>query len=139
MIGAGFSVLGIIVAHLTFVMTYVIRTVGSSLARFDRSIEQAAEVLGASKARAVWEITLPILRTGLVAGGILAFIESFNDFTIAFFLTKAGMQTLPVLLYASLKYTPDPTIAAASMVQVAITMVAVLTVSRIAGVETISF
>lgn len=137
LIGVGITLLGLIIAHVTFCTAYVVKTVGSSLAKFDINIEQAAEVLGASKARAIWEITIPVIKTGIVAGGLLAWMESFNDFTIAFFISKAGMQPLQVLLYSYIKFNPDPTIAVASVIQVLVTMLAIIAVNKLAGLQSV--
>ena len=137
LIGVGITLLGLIIAHVTFCTAYVVKTVGSSLAKFDINVEQAAEVLGASKVLAIWEITLPIIKTGIVAGGLLAWMESFNDFTIAFFISKAGMQPIQVLLYSYIKFNPDPTIAVASVIQVLVTMLAILAVNKLAHLENV--
>lgn len=112
--------LGFTLAHLTITIPYVVITVGASLANFDRSTEEAARSLGASPWRAIWHVTLPMIRPGLIGGGIFAFITSFDEFIITYFLATYYV-TLPIQIFNSLSYQLDPSIAAVSGLTIMIT------------------
>ena len=112
------SLLSIVPAHLTITIPFVVISVGASLQSFDIGLEKAAQSLGASPARAFWHITLPIVRPGLVGGGIFAFIVSFDEFIITYFLS-VQTQTLPLEIFSSLRYQVSPAIAAVSALTIA--------------------
>jgi putative spermidine/putrescine transport system permease protein len=112
--------LGFALAHLTVTVPYAVITVGASLASFDRSVEEAARSLGAAPWRAVWHVTLPMIRPGLVGAGIFALITSFDEFIITYFLATY-QQTLPIQIFNSLSYQLDPSIAAVSGLTIMIT------------------
>lgn len=93
----------VILAHVTFSISYVILTVGARLASFDSSLEDAARDLGASEWRILTRVTLPLLKPSITAGLMLCFLLSFDDFLITFFVNGAGSETLPVMLYSTMK------------------------------------
>jgi putative spermidine/putrescine transport system permease protein len=107
------TVLGFLVAHLLLVIPYVVVTVGASLQTLDPSLEEAAESLGASAFGAFWHITLPGIAPGLLAGAIFAFITSFDEFIVTYFLASRNV-TVPLQIFGSLSYQLDPSIAAVS-------------------------
>ena len=102
-----------VLAHLTICVPYVVITVGASLQTFDETLEEAAISLGASPLRALWHITLPVIRPGLIGGGIFAFIVSFDEFIITYFLATFE-QTLPLQIFSTLMFQVEPSIAAVS-------------------------
>jgi len=102
---------------------------------FDRRIEEAAAVLGASPARVFREVTLPLIRPGVMAGGIFAFIVSFDQFPISLFLVVPNGETLPVVLFNYIRFDLDGAIAAASMVSIALALVVVFALERLIGLR----
>ena len=114
------SMLAFVPAHLTITIPFVIITVGASLQSFDISMEEAAQSLGASRFGAVWHITLPIIRPGLIAGAIFSFIISFDEFIITFFLATYS-RTLPLEMFSTLMFQVKPSIAAVSSLTLAVT------------------
>ncbi|MDA1044012.1 MAG: ABC transporter permease [Verrucomicrobia bacterium] len=120
------SLLAIVPAHLTITIPFVVISVGASLQSFDESLEKAARNLGATPLQALWHVTLPIIRPGLVGGGIFAFIMSFDEFIITYFLA-VQTRTLPLDIFASLRYQVSPSIAAVSTLTIAVS--AALTVA----------
>ena len=84
--GIGRPVWGLILAHTLVAVPYVMRTTLAVLHNFDRRIEEAAAVLGASPTRVFFEVTLPLIRPGVFAGGVFAFIVSFDQFPVSLFL-----------------------------------------------------
>jgi spermidine/putrescine transport system permease protein len=98
-----------IISHVTFQIPFVAIVVRSRLAGMDASIEEAAHDLGASSWQTFWNVTFPMIAPGVVAGAILAFTLSLDDFVVSFFTTGPGATTLPILIYTSVKrgITPD--------------------------------
>ncbi len=110
------GLLTLVVSHIAFSMPFVYLTVRARLADFDRSIEEAAQDLGADEAKTFWLITLPLLMPGIVSGALLAFTLSIDDFIISFFVTGKGWNTLPIYIWSQLKQGVTPEINAISAV-----------------------
>ncbi len=117
------GLLTVIFAHITFSISYVILTVGSRLAGFDRSLDDAARDLGASEWQIMYKITLPLLGPSLFASFLLSFLLSFDDFLITFFVNGAGSDTLPVKLYGFMKIGITPKLNALATVMWGITAI----------------
>jgi len=98
-----------VLAHVTFQIPFVTIVVRSRLADLDPTIEEAARDLGANAWRAFRYVTLPMMFPGIVAGALLAFTLSLDDFLVSFFTSGPGSTTLPILIYSSVKrgITPD--------------------------------
>jgi putative spermidine/putrescine transport system permease protein len=126
---------GLVVGHTLVAVPYVLRTTLAVLHDFDRRIEEAAAVLGASPTRVFFEITLPLIRPGVMAGGIFAFIVSFDQFPISLFLVVPNGETLPVVLFNYIKFDLDGAIAAASMVSIALALAVVFALERLIGLR----
>jgi putative spermidine/putrescine transport system permease protein len=127
---------GLVVGHVLIAIPYVLRTTLAVLHNFDRGLEEAARNLGASPARTFVEVTLPLIRPGVLAGAIFAFIVSFDQFPVSLFLVAPGRETLPITLFNYLKYDLDGTIAAASMVSILLSVAVVLVLDRTVGLRT---
>ena len=108
---------------------YVQRSMGAGLRDFDRSLEQAAEGLGASRPRILLRITLPLLRPSLVSAGLLAFISSFDELVVALFLAGPNM-TLPKKMFDNIMMEIDPTIAAVSVMQILLVSIVLVLIGR---------
>ena len=126
---------GLIAGHVLIAIPYVLRTTLAVLANFDRSLEEAAQNLGASPRRVFFEVTLPLIRPGVLAGGLFAFIVSFDQFPVSLFLVAPGKETLPITLFNYLKYDLDGTIAAASMVSIGLAVLVVVVLDRTVGLR----
>lgn len=133
--GIGRPVWGLILAHTLIAVPYVLRTTLAVLHNFDRRIEEAAAVLGASPARVFFEVTLPLIRPGVFAGGVFAFIVSFDQFPVSLFLVQPKAETLPVVLFNYMKFDLDGAIAAASMVSILLALSVVLVLERLIGLK----
>ncbi|HEY7887249.1 MAG TPA: ABC transporter permease subunit [Steroidobacteraceae bacterium] len=104
--------LTIVLAHITFCIAYVTVTVQSRLQGADRSLEEAAQDLGAGPARAFLEITLPLISPAIVSSWLLSFTLSLDDLVISSFVTGPGATTLPMLIYSKVKLGVSPDINA---------------------------
>ena len=133
--GIGRPLWGLVVGHTLVAVPYVLRTTLAVLTDFDRRIEEAAAVLGAPPARVFREVTLPLIRPGVMAGGIFAFIVSFDQFPISLFLVVPNGETLPVVLFNYIRFDLDGAIAAASMVSIALALAVVFALERLIGLR----
>jgi putative spermidine/putrescine transport system permease protein len=126
---------GIVLAHLGITIPYTVRTITMSLMAVDRRVEEAALVHGASPAKVFWRITLPLVRPGLIAGAVIAFLISFDEATISLFIVSVKASTLPTEIYHYLEYSTDPQIAALSVILILISIVMVVVVERLIGLR----
>jgi putative spermidine/putrescine transport system permease protein len=120
------TIIGLVLAHSVIATPLVVRSVAASLSRHDRTLEQAAANLGASPAAVLWQVTLPSILPGVLAGALFAFITSFDEIVISIFLTSPELQTLPVLMFNAVTQVLDPTIAAASSLILVCTTILIL-------------
>lgn len=127
--------LALLIAHVAITIPYTIRTVTAVLTNFNRSVEDAAASLGASPSEVFREITLPLIRPGIVAGAIFGFIVSFDQFEVSLFLVAPNSTTLPIHMFNYLRFNFDPTIAAASLVNLVIATVAIVVMERLIGLH----
>ncbi len=97
---------------------WVVRLVTASLAGFDRTIEEAAQNLGAGPFTTFWRVTLPSIRPGIVAAALFGFVTSFGNLEMSLFLVGPGRTTLPIAILQYLEWKIDPTVAAASVIQI---------------------
>jgi putative spermidine/putrescine transport system permease protein len=133
--GIGRSIWILLAGHLVVATPYVLRTVLAVLANFDRGLEEAARNLGATPAAAFREVTLPLIRPGVIAGGLFAFIVSFDQFPVSLFLVSPGQETLPIAMFNYLRFDFDGTIAAASCVSIALAILLVFGIERTVGLQ----
>jgi putrescine transport system permease protein len=113
----------IVISHVTFCTAYVTITVQARLQSADRSLEEAAQDLGASPARAFLEITLPIIAPAIVSSWLLCFTLSLDDLVISSFVSGPGASTLPMVIYSKVKLGVSPDInALASLIVCAVGM-----------------
>lgn len=110
---------GLVLGHVLVTMPFVMATVSAALARFDRSLEDAARSLGAGPIRAFWDVTMRVISQGMLAGATFAFIVSFGQFDVSLFLATTEFRPLPVALYDSIRFRTDPTVAAAGVFAIA--------------------
>jgi putative spermidine/putrescine transport system permease protein len=125
------SVWTLLAGHLVICTPYVIRTVTAGLVGLDPRLEEAAMSLGATRLQAFFKVTLPLLRSSLLSGSIFAFIISFSDINLALFISGPRSTSLPVQIFSQIQWQGDPTIAAASSLQIVIIGVLILVVQRI--------
>ena len=123
--------LGVTIGHAIVCIPLVFITVSASLRSYDPSFEMAAMTLGANWWRAFWHVTFPMVRLGMMIGGIFAFSFSFDEIIIALFLTDAETFTLPKHLYDELRYQMKPTIAAASTFVITISFLLLMSIAMI--------
>ncbi len=118
------SYTGLILAHTVLAAPLVLITVSASLASFDPRLEQASRGLGASNWTTMRRVILPGIRPGVLAGAVFAFISSWDEIVVTLFLSKFTVYTLPRRMWNGIRENTDPTVAAAAVVLMAVTLLA---------------
>ncbi len=125
-LGMGMST--VLIAHITFCISYTVIVINSRLDGFDYSLEEAAMDLGANRWQIFYKIKFPLIMPGLVAAALLAFTLSIDDFIITFFTTGRGFKTLPIYVEGAIRRGTITTINALSTLMIGMTfMFAVIT------------
>lgn len=125
-LGVTLGVGTILLAHITFCTSFVTVVVLGRLQGFDENVIDAARDLGATRWTIVWRIILPLLAPGIIAGGLLAFTLSVDDYVITFFVTGPGASTLPLKIYSMVKHSQElPVINAISTLFLVLTFLIV--------------
>lgn len=132
------TTVGLILSHTVITLPFVIITAAAALRHVDRNIETAAMVMGASRLLILRKVTLPLLRPALVSGGLFAFLISFDEVVISFFVTNVYTQTLPVKLYSSIRFEISPVLAAVSTLMTALSLIVCLIVAALQRSDNVS-
>ena len=111
----------IVIAHVAFSLSFVVIVVRARLEGMDTSLEEAALILGADEITTFRRVTLPQLWPGVLAGALLAFILSFDDFLITSFVAGSGSSTLPLVVYGMARRNVEPSINAISTIILVVT------------------
>jgi len=137
LVGVTGSFVWLVMSHVIIVTPYVLRLVIAALSGLDRSAEQAAMTLGASRWTVFRRITMPMILPGVTGGWLLAFINSFDELTMSIFVTSPATVTLPVRMYMYATDSIDPMMAAVSALMIALTAIAMLVLDRLFGLDKI--
>ena len=113
----------VVIGHVLITLPFVVVVVASQLHGFDRTLEEAAQNLGASELRTFYEVTLPLIAPGIIASMLFAFTLSFDNFTQTFFWVGSDVQTLPIVIYSKIRTGIEPTINAVGTVIVLFSLV----------------
>ncbi len=105
----------IIIPHIALVLPFVLRNCLGAMSGISIELEEAAVSLGASPMRAIWDVVIPLMKAGILAGLIFALIISFNEFTITFFMYTIDVSTLPIWMYSRTASSLDPSTLALSV------------------------
>ena len=116
----------ILIAHVVFNASVVALIVRARFVGMGQSLEEASYDLGAGPVSTFRQVTLPRLAPAILAGGLLAFTFSFDDFITSFFVSGAGTTTLPLRIFSSLRFGVSPIINATAVMILALTLVAVV-------------
>lgn len=124
---------GLVAAHVILTTPFVIRMVATSLFNFDKNLDRAARVLGASRMQRIRLVLLPLIRPGLFSGMTFAFIISFNNIPLSLFLVRPGEMTLPIAVINHMEYSLDPVLAAVNVASLIFILAAILVFEKIGG------
>jgi len=138
MFGGTGSYWEVVIAHVVRILPFAALIILPSFLSFDTTLEEASKDLGADSIATFRQVTLPNILPGVVAGGLLAFTISFNEFVYTYFVRGSGMQTLPIYLWGRIEHTMTPEINVISIVFLAVAVVTVLLAVAITDVERIA-
>ncbi|SIT14361.1 ABC transporter permease [Paracoccus saliphilus] len=135
LVGLNGTFFGLMLCHAIIITPFILRLVLAAVIGLDRSVEMAATSLGASGWTVFRRITLPAIIPGVIGGWVLAFITSFDELTVTVFIVDPSTTTLPVRLFSHISQTTDPLVASISTVAILFTVVLMLFVDRLYGLD----
>jgi putative spermidine/putrescine transport system permease protein len=135
MLGWGSVPINLLIAHILVTSPYVVRTVVASLMLADITLEEAARTLGASRWRTFRRVTLPQIAPGVAAGGLFAFMVSFDNYPVSMWLADAQNDPMPMLIYRRASSVFDPSVATISTLLIGLAIVVVLILDRLVGLR----
>jgi spermidine/putrescine transport system permease protein len=121
----------VLIAHITFCISYTVIVISSRLEGFDYSLVEAAMDLGAKPGTIFWKIKFPLMLPGIIAAALLAFTLSIDDFIITFFTSGRGFDTLPIYVEGTIRRGTITTINSLSTLMIAFTLFLVVITKRI--------
>ncbi|NTF46491.1 ABC transporter permease [Rhizobium rhizogenes] len=121
-IGLGGTLVGFVLSHLVLALPFSILSISSALEGFDKSIEDAAVLCGASPLEAKIRVTLPAISHGLFSAAVFSFLTSWDEVVVAIFMASPTLQTLPVKVWTTLRQDLTPVVAAASTLLILLTV-----------------
>lgn len=124
----------LLIAHVTFNIPYVLLNITPRLRQMDKNLPEAARDLGCTPIQSFFKVELPFMMPGIVAGAIMAFTLSLDDFVISYFTSGSTFETLPILIYSMTKKEVKPNIYALSSL-IIIAIVSLLILSNLTGVK----
>ncbi|HVE48016.1 MAG TPA: ABC transporter permease [Casimicrobiaceae bacterium] len=127
----GFTAL--LIGHVVICLPFAVRTVAISLATLPPNVEFAAASLGASRVRTLLHVVMPLIKSGVIAGALFAFVHSFTDVNLSLFLARPGEQPITVKILGFLEFGFAPTLAAVSVITLLLPLALVAIVQRISG------
>ncbi len=133
LLGIQGTTLSLVIGHVLICLPFVVLIVSTQLYQFDRSVEEAAMNLGASEIRTFYEVTLPLIAPGIIAGMFFAFTISFDNFTQTFFWVSIDNQTLPVVIFGMIDYGLEPTVNAIGAIIVTVSAVIATVAERLSS------
>jgi spermidine/putrescine transport system permease protein len=125
------GLVSVALAHIAFCIGFVAIVVRSRLAGMDESLTEAARDCGASPLNAFRYVTLPLIMPGVIAGALMAFTLSIDDFVITFFTAGAGTVTLPLQIYTMIKIAVTPEVNAISTLLMLLTLALIIVASKL--------
>ena len=131
MLNVTLGLVSVAIAHIAFCIGFVAIVVRARLAGMDESLVEAARDCGATPWQAFVRVTLPLIMPGVVAGALMAFTLSVDDFVITFFTAGAGTVTLPLQIYSMIKIAVTPEVNAVSTLLMLLTLVLIVVAARI--------
>ncbi|MGC8203521.1 ABC transporter permease [Aliiroseovarius sp. PTFE2010] len=121
------SYAGLIMAHAALGVPFVIITVTATLTGFDRSLFHAGLSMGASPLKVFWDVVIPLIRPGVISGGLFAFVTSFDEVVLVLFLAGPEQRTIPRQMFSGLREQINPTILAVATLLVVLSVTLLVT------------
>ncbi|WP_296571075.1 ABC transporter permease [Phreatobacter sp.] len=135
LLGISGTMAGLIIGHVVVVFPFAMRMVLAAATGMDKRIEDAATALGADRITTYRRIVIPLIVPGMASGFALAFIQSFDEVTMTVFIASATTTTLPVRMFTYIQDSIDPLICAVSALLILFTVLAMLVIDRLYGLQ----
>lgn len=129
------SLPGLILAYVFVGTPYTVNTVGAVLERLNPRLDEAAAILGAGRWQTFWQVTFPLIRPGVLAGVLYAFIIAFGDVPLSIFLSSPEYMTLPVVIFQTLQFDFAPTVLSISTLIALISIVSLGIIQHFVGLD----
>lgn len=130
-IGWRLSLTTLIISHVVICIPYVVRTTLASLTQLGSSLREASTVLGASPVYTFFHVTLPLIKQGVITGGFMAFLSSFDNITVSLFLSDSRTEVLPIRMWSMIENDLDVRAAAISGLLILTTALLMLFMERV--------
>ncbi|MBV8916310.1 MAG: ABC transporter permease subunit, partial [Acetobacteraceae bacterium] len=124
------TLLVLLIGHVVIALPYALQMLMAGLAGIGLTLEEAAVSLGATPLQAFAKVTLPLIRSSVISAAVLAFVISFGDVNLAIFLTGPSTVTLPMVIFTDVLQLGEPTVAAASTVQILLVAILLIATRR---------
>lgn len=131
------SFITLVIGHIVITIPYCFRVLLPVLQGIDKSYDEAALILGASKFNVFRKIIFPLLKPAIFSALLFSFVVSFGNLSLSIFLSKPGVTTLPVALFQKAEYGQDPSLAAIASIFVLFAIIVVLVIQKTIGIKTI--
>jgi putative spermidine/putrescine transport system permease protein len=125
---------GLLLGHLVVTLPYATRALSTALVGVDRNLEQSAAILGASPLAVLFKVTLPLMRSGIIAALMFSFLASFNNVTVSLFLVGVRTQTLPITIFRLSEYSLSPSLSAIASLVMLLTVTLALILEKRFGI-----
>lgn len=129
----------LVIAHVILALPFVVKNCTAAMVSIGTEVEEAAQMLGASPLRAIRDVVVPLMRSGILAGMLLAFIVSFNEFTVTYFLYNIDVMTVPIWMYSRTVSSLDPTVFSFAVLIVLIDFALIWALEKLVGDGGVSF
>ena len=123
------------IGHLIIILPYIVRNTVSVLHVFNWTLEDAASSLGANPIQVFFKVTIPLAKPGIVSGGILAFLYSFDEVALSSLLSSPRFVTLPIRIMNYMELTFDPTLAAISTLLILGSLIIIVAMDKFVGLD----
>jgi len=132
LVGLGFlfGFPALLLGHMMICLPFTVRTIAISLRAMPDHVERAAASLGASTRHVLMRVTLPLISSGVFAGAVFAFIQSFTDYSVSLFLSSPGVKPISVTILSFLEFGFTPTLAAVAVLTLVVPLMLILAVQR---------
>lgn len=135
LIGLRLSITTLVISHVVICIPYIVRTTLASLTQLGTTLREASTVLGASPVYTFFHVTLPLIKQGVITGGFMAFLSSFDNITVSLFLSDARTEVLPIRMWSMIENDLDVRAAAVSGLLILVTAILMILMERVSGLS----
>ncbi len=135
MMGITGSIPSLVIGHMIIAFPYVVRTVGVSVSNLDPRLEHASMNLGAGPVKTFLNVTLPLIKPGIIAGAVFSAVTSFGEIQISLFLSAPSTITVPVRTFGYIEQTFDPSVNAIAVIFIVISVIALMIIEKTIGLS----